>query len=498
MRNRAGEPSRPRTGAAARTVSRVCVSTAVAIAGLIAVSPAQGPAGGVMLAAVDSPLGDGTALIPGASFIATPSQGWLNAFDNLYLQPHGFTGTTQAITTPESLYPFTGPFSLTLDKSMAQGVQILADAVHERIAAGGVDAANPIVIGGYSQSSAIDALLMSQLAAEGVPTGDLHFVLLGDPSNPNGGLLERFDVPTGTNLDVESLGLTFGSPTPSDLYPTDVYTYEYDGFADFPQYPINFLSVLNAYLGIIFNHTAYLGLTPEQLTPVADGGQAVQLATSSADSLTNYYMIPSDSLPLLDPLRLIPFIGNPLADLLQPALRVLVDLGYGSVTDGWSQGFADVATPIGFLPPQSVLDQVPEALLNGIWTGIQDSVKTLLTPENYQLISPETMTDVLGPLLGAATAAFNLDGSVSDMTNYLNEFLTGALNWFEQGIGEVSFIHTGIPFIDMGSAALFTLPQVAFDIFQNELAAGDPLDAIGLPIAALFGLAPLMLVGAII
>ena len=55
----------------------------------------------------DSPLGDGTALILGASGIPTPSHGDMDAVDALYLQPHDFSGVTQAVTTPESLYPFT-------------------------------------------------------------------------------------------------------------------------------------------------------------------------------------------------------------------------------------------------------------------------------------------------------------------------------------------------------------------------------------------------------
>lgn len=32
--------------------------------------------------------------------------------------------------------------------------------------------------------------------------------------------------------------------------------------------------------------------------------------------MTNYYMITTPNLPLLDPLRAIPVIGNPVADLL--------------------------------------------------------------------------------------------------------------------------------------------------------------------------------------
>ena len=467
---------------------------AVVAAGLIVVPPVEAAAtpAQVLLAGAESALGDGTALIMGASFVATPSQGWLNAFDKLYLQPHGFTGDMQAVTTPESLYPFTGPFSMTFDNSTAQGMQIILDAIKAQIAAGGVSPDNPVVVSGYSQSSSIDSLLMKRLEQEGVDPANLHFVLLGNPNNPNGGLLERFAVPLGDNPDAVHLGLTFSGAAPSDVSPTDVYTYEYDGFADFPKYPINLLSDLNAYLGIVFNHIAYLGVTPEQVS------NAVQLPTLDPDSLTNYYMIESASLPLLAPLRLLPVFGNPLADLLQPALSVLVNLGYGSIDNGWSPGYADVATPMGLLPDQSVLDQVPDALLQGLQQGVQDAFNTLMNPANYQLISPQTMDYVLGPLINSAIAAFNLDGSPEDITNYLSTFLSGAANWFTEGFQELSLTHTGLPLIDMGSTLFCTLPQVAWNLFETQMAAGDPVAAIGEPLAALIGLAPLMLVGAII
>lgn len=485
---------------------RAYLTAGIAItgAGLIAVSPVQPPAHhsqarGVLLTGVDtadSLLGDGTALMIGASVIPTPSQGWLDAYDALYLAPRGFGGTMQTVTTPESLYPFTLPFSQTFNSSVSQGVQNVVTAVHNQIAAGGVDAAHPIVITGWSQGSTVASEAMSQLAADGVPSDDIHLVIVGDPNSPNGGYLERFDAPTGSNPDAASLGLTFGSPTPSDLYPTDVYNMEYDGFVDFPQYPINFLSDINAYLGILFNHIAYLGLTPEQVTSVADGGDAIQLPTSAADTLTNYFMIPSASLPLLDLLRLVPFAGNPLADLVQPDLRVLVNLGYGSIDNGWSPGDADVATSLGFLPPQSVLDQVPQALANGLQQGFQDAFKDLINPSNYQLISPQTMTDFLGPLLRSVTAVAGLNDP-SDFSNFLSNELTGIQNWFVQGFQELSLTHTGLPLIDMGSTLLFTLPQIASNLFQTEIAAGNPLDAVGDPLAALVGLAPLMAVGAI-
>jgi hypothetical protein len=159
-----------------------------------------------------------------------------------------------------------------------------------------------VVVFGYSQSSAFSSMTMQQLESQGVPGDDVHFVLVGDTAAPDGGLLERFDLP-GSDFSVPSFGITFGDPTPADLYPTDIYTLEYDGFADFPQYPINPIADLNAFAGMIYEHLTYLGQDSEQIQNAV-------------------------------PLDTVGVVGNPLANLLQPDMKVLVDLGYGSTTDG--------------------------------------------------------------------------------------------------------------------------------------------------------------------
>jgi hypothetical protein len=86
--------------------------------------------------------------------------------------------------------------------------------------------------------------------------------------NPNGGIFARFPgFPAGTNLSLPSLGFTFYGATPSNtIYPTNIYTLEYDGFADFPQYPINLISDLNAFAGIYYVHGTYPG-NPSALPP---------------------------------------------------------------------------------------------------------------------------------------------------------------------------------------------------------------------------------------
>ena len=457
-------------------------------AGLIAVPPLVPPSPGVQVRAVrltsgdtaDSPLGDGTAFILGGSGLETPGQTYANVIDAEYLAPRDFTGTTQVLTTPEALYPFLGPFTETFDQSEAQGQQILDTAILNQIATGDVDAANPVVVSGWSQSSVISSLVQPELASQGVPSDDVHFVLVGDESAPNGGMLERFDLPDGTQPSIPSLGLTFSGPEASDLYPTDVYTHEYDGFADFPQYPINPLSDLNAVLGIVFEHVTYPGLTAEQ---VAD---AIQLPTSAADTLTNYYEIPVTTLPLLDPLQLIPFIGNPLADLLNPDLSVLVNLGYGNVDDnylgGWSQGDADVPTTLGFLPSSSVLEQVPQALANGLQQGITDAIKDLTDPNNYVYSLP-SWADQLGTTLENI-----LPGTELSVLSIVPTTFQDLFDTFPP--------HTGFPPLDVATALFITLPEIDYNVFTTELAAGNPVDAIGIPLAADLGILPLALIGA--
>ena len=457
-------------------------------AGLIAVPGLVPPSPGVHVRAVrltsgdnaDSPLGDGTALTMGGRGLETPGQTYANAIDAEYLAPRDFTGTTQVLTTPEALYPFLGPFTETFDQSEAQGQQILDTAILNQIDTKDVDAANPVVVSGWSQSAVISSLVQPELASQGVPSDDVHFVLVGDESAPNGGILERFDLPDGTQPSIPSLGLTFSGPEASDLFPTDVYTHEYDGFADFPQYPVNFLSDINAVLGIVFEHVTYPGLTAEQ---VAD---AIQLPTSAADTLTNYYEIPVTTLPLLEPLQLIPFIGNPLADLLNPDLSVLVNLGYGNVDDnylgGWSQGDADVPTPLGFLPDSSVLEQVPQALATGLQQGITDAVKDLTDPSNYVYSLP-SWADELGTALGNI-----IPGTQLSVLSIVPTTLQDLLDTFPP--------HTGFPPLDVAEALFITLPEIDYNVFTTDLAAGDLVDAIGVPLAADLGILPLALIGA--
>jgi PE-PPE domain/PE family len=294
------------------------------------------------------------SLIMGGTDMPTPPPQYLNAVYNSYISPNFTTTNLQGLTAPEQLYPLTGIKSLTLQQSLSQGVTILNNAIMQDYRNG----ITPINVFGYSQSAVIASLEMPILVAAGVPSADVNFVLLGDPMNPNGGLFARFPGQT-----IPGLGATFYGATPANDYPTVVYTGEYDGFADFPRYPIDVLADLNALMGVIYVHNACPTFTAAQVA------SAVQLPTSGPTT-TTYYMIPTQNLPLLDPVRAIPYIGNPLADLLQPDLTYLVNWGYGNPAYGYSTGPANVDTPVGFLPPRAATTALGPDLVSGTQQGI--------------------------------------------------------------------------------------------------------------------------------
>ncbi|HEU4362511.1 MAG TPA: PE-PPE domain-containing protein, partial [Mycobacterium sp.] len=323
-------------------------------------------------------------------------------------------------------------------------------------------AGNHVVAVGYSQSAIIDSLEMRNLLAlppDQQPTAEqLAFVLLGNVSNPDGGLLSRFDLPGMQPLTLPSVGITFSGPTPADTpWDTAIYTREYDGFADFPKYPMNFLSDLNAFLGILFVHGHYPELTPEQMAT------AIELPVSADyTGHTQYFMIPTETLPLVQLIQSIPLIGKPLGDLLGPDLQILVNLGYGSIDQGWDPGPANVATPFGLFPNVN-LGEVFTALGNGAESGFNAFVNDL------SHLSLPSLADVIGS--GAASGLPTLTGIVDAFTS-----------------ATASAYAALLPTADIINFLVTTLPAYDVSLFVHEVTSGNLLDAIGLPLAADVGL----------
>ena len=414
---------------------------------------------------------------------ATPSDP-LGPFGNGLFTPEGLfplgsAGVNQLLLN----YPTDANGFPDLSSSVGQGMAILESTIAADQAAN-----EGSTVFGYSQSSTIASYVMQQLDPSGTPqTGalDPQFLLIGDPSNPNGGILERFagfETTTGTPvsdpLSLPSLGFVFDSATPSDDYVTSIYSLEYDGFTDFPRYPINFLSDLNAFLGIAEIHGTYLnglipgngGPTPEEIAnAILLPGSA---ADGTADSLTNYYMI-DDTAPLVS------LLPTQLQELLGPDLTYLINLGYGDGSLGYSvdaDSPADVATPFGLFPDVSLstvfstlvtdTEQGITALENdpGAWTS-------LLEPTS----SEQSLTELLSTL-GTVTA--NPAATLTDLVNAISSAASTAYS-------------TLLPLADIGNALLTSLPAYDLSLFTDNLSNGDLLDAIGLPIAADTGMGTL-------
>ncbi|ODR05954.1 hypothetical protein BHQ15_14330 [Mycolicibacillus koreensis] len=373
------------------------------------------------------------------------------------------TCNVNALVTPEGLYPMTGVKDLPLNTSVERGVEILHNQILTDLAANGpVGDDGALGVLGYSQSSVIASLEMEKLAGmTDAPDADqLNFILLGNPMNPNGGLLSRF-----AGLNIPSMGLNFYGATPADtIYPTDIYTIQYDGFADFPKYPLNVLADLNAFAGIYYVHGTY---------PETAANAFTELATSDGYAgVTNYFMMPTTDLPLLEPVRGIPLIGNPIAELLQPDLKVLIDLGYDNPFAATT--YADVATPFGLFPQWSAIEALPGNLVDGTKDGLENFVNSL---------SGISLSD-LNPLdlLSGAGGAAGTDplGSVASfLPNAVNALSDAAANAYA----------ALLPTADIGNALVTSMPAYLLNLSLDNLMDGDLLNAVGLPLAGAVGLA---------
>ncbi|OBI47192.1 PE-PPE domain-containing protein [Mycobacterium sp. E796] len=458
------------------------------IAASLGLTAASGPAVGTFTP-TDPTFNVVANLIMTGSGTATPSTTYLTNVFNRYLNGqfgnlNQFVGPLQAVSTAEGLYPYTGVKDLTLDISLARGVTELDNAIKAAILPG---SGNAVSVLGYSQSSIIASLEMPKLLAEGFTNGtggsavQAYFTLLGDPANPNGGLLARFP-----GLSLPSLGITFGTSTPANDFPTTIYSLQYDGFADFPRYPIDIFSDLNALAGIVFVHGTYPTLTNAQLAlahPLL-GSHVLD----PANGMTDYYMIPTENLPLLTPLRAIPVIGTPLADLIQPDLKLLVNWGYGDPNYGYSTSPSNVQTPFGFLPPLSATTELA-ALLPG---ATQQGVSAFANDLSHLAASAASSG-------GGGLPALTLPSSASmptTITGVIQAIQSANSNIAGTIAGDASTAYaTLLPTADIATALAVSVPSYDVNLFLdgiNEAITGNPvqglMDAFGRPIAADVGL----------
>jgi hypothetical protein len=306
-----------------------------------------------------------TALVMSGTFTPTPSAAFVRMAKDQFIvptHPGQSIGPYHAITTPEQAWPVTGLHDYPFGTSVRIGQQDLEAAM----ALYGND---NLVIFGHSQSSVIAYREKTRLAAlypEGTTAPNIQFVTIGTLNLPNGGVMTRF---WGGYLPF--VDFYFNGPAPTDTqFHTDIITQRWDGFADFPIYPINLLAVLNAVAGIFYVHEEY-----EDVTLAGDPSK--YFAGSHGD--TDYYFFETKNLPLFGPLRSLG-VPEALIDVIEPITTFLVELGYRRDIPLW------VPSPARLIPihnPLTVIEDFAAAVAQTI-----DNTRALLSPPRATTPAP--------------------------------------------------------------------------------------------------------------
>ncbi len=303
-------------------------------------------------------------------------------------------GSGAAAWPDEPWWKLSGLFDLTADQSVQVGVADLeaAMAKHRN---------DHLVIFGYSQGAGVANVEKRKLAEQypaGTTAPDIDFVLVGDPNLPNGGLMARFP-----GLYIPILDFSFNGPAPTDTqFDTVEITRQYDGFTDFPLYPLNLVADLNAVLGIVYVHF-YLfdvSLPPDPKTSPAYQG-------THGD--TSYYFFETQDLPLFAPLRIVG-VPEPVIDVVEPFFREVVELGYDRSIPPWEP------TPARLIPRHDPAT-VAADLVNAVGEGINNAAALIGSPPPLSIPAGRHRRSGRGRgagRLGAGTARKGVSGDVGD------------------------------------------------------------------------------------
>jgi hypothetical protein len=408
------------TVARTRTVSAVFAAAACVTA--LSMTPAF--QSGVRALMAEVSLVDNLGWIMGGTGNPTPDADYLSDVEQLYL-PGGYD--YQPLTTPEQFCPIIcgAGQPLNFGDSVTAGVGALqGDPTHA------LDLGNNVAVLGYSQSATVATVWMNDLIANDPDhLANLHVTLLGDPNSPIGGILDRFQFSDGVgqfSLSPEPQHVPFlGIPldlasTPTTGIDTDIYTGEYDGYANFPSDPSNLFADLNALIGIETVHPYYPDPTPGVNL---DTGNMIDLGKIGD---TNFWAIPA-------PLPTLAFMydGGPVGrffyDSFNPGAKLVDDWGYGNPGDPGAGLGIDGADPIGVSGPWQV-DAYGQLVASG-GAGFIDKMDPLQMLAGMEYAAAQTVIGPTNDLLAAAGQPELPDSFVNsllslyDLTNQLDTSL---------------------------------------------------------------------------
>lgn len=226
--------------------------------------------------------------------------------------------TRTSVTWPAQAGPYSGKGDMTLGASIAIGIPALDTAIDtalgnlSRDAQGNViDGEKVTVVGMSAGSLVVNEVLRDWVKAGELPDPDeVSFIVIEDSSRQK--LIN--DVKYSSKFDY-----TY-QPPPITPYDIIVITGEYDGMADMPDRPFNFLAIANAMAGSIVVHVPVMYTTSLAELAALEGTKYYTEDTNIKGGVTKHYLVPTATLPLV---QLMPWLKPKEAEL-----KAKIDKGY--------------------------------------------------------------------------------------------------------------------------------------------------------------------------
>ncbi|ASR87249.1 hydrolase [Mycobacterium phage LastHope] len=221
----------------------------------------------------------------------------------------GGTGWADTDYVPEVMAPFVAPVvpgaSSTVGVPYDAGMLAPTTDGEARLREALAAADGPVVVYGLSQGADVARAVRDN--GEGLDPSRVSFVLVGDPGG-DGSLRAR-------------LGMA-PAPVVTPFDTTVVYG-EYDMWADFPDRPWNLVAVANAAAGLPYVHMRY----DDGVLDALPDATPTSVETNAAGGTTTTYRLPTERLPLVQPLRDLG-VDERLVQRVEKPLRTVVDAGY--------------------------------------------------------------------------------------------------------------------------------------------------------------------------
>ena len=290
--------------------------------------------------------------------------------------------TAQVVNYPASIGILSGSLAAPgANDAIAAGQQELNDQIMNAVANGN---GKPVVVAGLSEGTIVIDHELAYLATD--PTApspsDLLFASF---SNPQLGFADTY-LPVGTFVPLADYTT---QDMPDTQYDVDVVFHQYDAWANPPDRPWDLLSVVNALVGTRLYHNATALAAPSD-------AELISTVHDSLGGTIDTYMIPSSTLPLLEPLQGLGVPEN-IIDGLNMVLKPIVDEGYSALTPdagpylwhgelvGLPSSFSDIAQSLqsgisdvaGFLDSGVAQLDLPADITQSLGSGIADIANSL-------------------------------------------------------------------------------------------------------------------------